>query len=594
MQEAHQVFILLGLTLVLFIWGRFRYDIIAVIALTALVLLKIVEPQHAFLGFGHPAVITVASVLIISRALRNSGIVDLIARKLMPFTVSTPMHIAVLTLTVMVCSAFMNNVGALALMLPVALHTAAARNRSPSILLMPLAFGSILGGLMTMMGTPPNIIIATIRADMGDQPEPFSMFDFTPVGAAVAFVGVAFVALFGWRLIPRGRRSSGSAESRFEIKEYILEVRVSESSPLVHQRLGKAEELTGDEVVVIGLVRNKETEIRPSHRSILRVDDILILKADPKALKEVVEENGLEILTASSRSLKELESRNVEMLEAVVSPGSRLVGQPGIYLRRFSGQRMSLLAIARQGHAIRTRLRRQPLQAGDVCLIQAEEEGLSETMQELKLLPLAERELSIHGPTQIIPALGIFAGALAVSAFGWMSITTAFICAILLYLLFGMLPVRDLYKEIDWPVITLLGCMIPVGGALESSGGSSMVAAGIVGLTDGLPAAIVLTLVLVVTMTLSDVINNAATAVVMAPIAVGIAQSLNVNIDPFLMAVALGASCAFLTPIGHQSNTLVLGPGGYRFSDYWRMGLPLEMLIVAVGVPVILWTWPLN
>lgn len=583
-------FVVLAACLCLFAWGRWRYDLVALSAMLAVVSAGIVPTADALAGFGHPAVITVAAVLVISRALRNSGFVDVIARELMPLTERPFLHIASLTGVVTVCSAFMNNVGALALMLPVAVATAKRRDRPPAMLLMPLAFGSILGGLMTMIGTPPNVIIASYRA--GVTGEPFGMFDFSPVGAVVAAVGVAFVALIGWRLIPKERRST-AAERLFEIGDYIIEVRIPEGCPLIAQRIGEIEAFAGDDVVPVGLVRGRDKVVHPSRWRRLEAGDLLVVKADPADLKAVIDDNGLELVAANSARLEGIKAEELRLAEAVVAPGSPLDGRNPPYLHRRGNGSISLLALARQGRPIHNRLRRERFRTGDVLLLQGDRDSMADVMAELGLLPLAERELRLGARRRIGLALGIFALAIGAGAIGLVPLVVAFLGAIVAYVLFGIISVHDLYRDIDWPVIVLLGAMIPVGQALELSGGTTLIADSIVRITADLPAWVVLGLVLVVTMTLSDVVNNAATAVVMAPISVGIAMRLGVASDPFLMAVAVGASCAFLTPIGHQSNTLVMGPGGYRFGDYWRMGLPLEVLIVAVAVPMILFVWPM-
>jgi di/tricarboxylate transporter len=577
------VFIVLIATLLLFAWGRWRYDVVALAAMVTVVVAGIVPADQALQGFGHPAVVTVAAVLVISRALRNSGIINLIASRLAPFTRSTTSHIASLTGFIAIASAFMNNVGALALMLPVALSTASRRKRSPAVLLMPLSFGSLLGGLMTLIGTPPNIIIATYREEAAG--EPFRMFDFLPVGGAVALVGVTFIALLGWRLIPKERQAHASTEQTFKINDYIMEVRVREDSPFVGKWLGDIEALRSDDVVPVGLVRGKDTSLHPSRWRRLRIGDLLIVKADPSILKTIIDENGLELVSSKATGLQGLKMEDLKLVEATVAPGSLLEGRDSDFLRQRAKRTLSLIAMARQGQPIRTRLRHQNFRVGDVLLVQGD--------ADLGLLPLAERDLQIIQPRRIGIALGVFVPAVLVSALGLVPVAIAFIAAVIAYVLLDVLPARDLYRDIDWPVIMLLGAMIAVGQALQISGGTRLIATAIAHLTGNIPAVVIMALVMIVTMFLSDIVNNAATAVVMAPIAVGIANQLGVNSDAFLMAVAIGASSAFLTPIGHQSNTLVLGPGGYRFGDYWRMGLPLEILIVSIAVPLITVVWPL-
>lgn len=586
------VFAILAGALVMFAVGWPRYDLVALISLVAVVATGIVDANDAFAGFGHPAVITVASVLIISQALKTSGVVDVIAEKLLPYTSNQIMHIAALTGVVAVASSFMNNVGALALMLPVALATAAEHKRSPAILLMPLAFGSILGGMTTMIGTPPNVIIATYRADLAGQP--FGMFDFSPVGYPVAIIGVLFVAFFGWRLIPRARLENNAPQQLFEISEYLTEMRITDKSICLGLALQEVESLNSEDVQVIGFARGRGRAGPISPRHVLENDDVLIVQADPTSLTPVMEELKLELVTSQEDTFDHMTKGDLSLIEAVVQPDSPLEGRNRSYLRRRSGQTINLVAMARQGTAVRRRLRRQVFRAGDILLLQGETEALDAYLSTLNLLPLASRDLDLGRNRRVILALAVFVAAITIGVLGWLPLTITFLGAILVYSMFlKILPVKELYDSVDWPVIVLLGAMIPVGRALETTGATELVSQSIVGYTEGLPVMLILALVLVVTMFLSDIINNAATALVMAPISVGIAGQLGVSYDPFLMAVAVGASCAFLTPIGHQSNTLVMGPGGYAFTDYWRMGLPLEIVIVVISVPLIMLFWPL-
>ena len=574
---------------VLFIWGRPRYDVVAILALLATAIAGLVAAQEVFLGFGHPAVITVIAVLVISRGLHSAGVVDMIAGWLSPLIERPQVHLGALTLTCGFCSAFMNNVGALAILMPVALETASRQERSPATLLMPLSFGAILGGLATMIGTPPNIIIAQYRADVFDQP--FTMFDFAPVGGVIAILGVIYLVLFGWRLIPRHRRGQGNAEDIFQIRDYMTEVRLGADTSLVGRSIATLPELDDLDVLVTALIRGDERRPAPSRRTKLQADDILVLRADPTDLNSFIEVAKLELVGDEELSPEHLRSDEIALIEAVITTGSRLIKQSARTANLRNRHGLNLLAIARQGQRIRSRLDRVVMQAGDVLLLQGNSGSMPETLSPLGCLPLMHRGLRLGQRRRVLLGLGIFVGALTACGFGVLPAAVALTAAAVSLILLNFLNLRETYEAIDWPVIVLLGGMIPVGGALESTGTADLLAGGLVDLAGFLPVWLILAFVLVLTMTLSDVMNNAATAVVMAPISVGIAQGLGSNPDGFLMAVAVGASCAFLTPIGHQCNTLVLGPGGYRFSDYWRVGLPLEVLITAVAVPLIMWIW---
>ena len=590
----------------LFAWGKWRYDVVAVIGLLSLVIAdvfleqvlrrgesQIIDPAHALDGFGHAAVITVAAVLVISRALRNSGVVDLIARRIMPLAKNQLLHIASLCVVAMVLSAFMNNVGALALLLPVALKTAHEYKRSPSLILMPMAFASILGGMITMIGTPPNIIISIYREQHTEVGEAFGMFAFSPVGGLVALAGVAFVALIGWRLIPKDALKKAGADEMFAIDEYITEVRIPEECKFVGMTLGEVEKETGEKLMIFGFIRKDGKVIAPNRNNLVRAKARYLVKSDPVDLKNVMDEFGLRLVTELRTRIDNLEGDDVKFSEVVVTPNSLLRDRTRAFLRRRTSNSVVLMAVARQGRPMRRRLGDIRFRVGDVLLLQGSESHINEHVASLRLLPLEEREVRVGVFSKVSLAVGIFGIAIALSMFKIMPTTLSFLCAICAYVFLGILPMRDLYRQIDWPVIVLLGAMIPVSGALQDTGLTEKIAILANNLKGNLPEWGILLILMIITMTLSDVINNAATALIMAPIGVGIALQMNASPDPFLMAVAVGASCAFLTPIGHQCNALILGPGGYRFGDYWRMGLPLEVLILGISVPLILYFFPL-
>lgn len=584
------VFGVLGAALVLFIGGWWRYDVVALLALLVLTIVGIIPSTDAFSGFGHPAVITVAAVLVISRGLVNAGVINPMVRWLSAMNSRPGLQVAALTGLVAMCSGFMNNIGAMALFMPVAIAMARKAGTSPSLLLMPLAFGSLLGGLLTLIGTPPNIIIATFRTEVSG--EPFRMFDFLPVGLAVAAAGVAFIAIAGKWLIPQ-RQAQASPEDLFDISEYLVEVEVPEKSNTVGKTIMDLNKATDGEVIVAGVQRNGQRILAPSGTELLRVGDILTIEIDPEALQALLDNTGLR-LAGSERSLEHtVSSEQVKVIEAVVSPGSTMINRSVQHLQLRRRHGINLLAAARQGQRLKPPLRKVRFQPGDVLLIQVDEATMTESLTTLGCLPLADRELKIGKPRRILPALAIFLKALSLAAVGLLEVQIAFAAAALVMVAGGLVTLRGAYDAIDWSIIVLLAAMIPVGIAMETTGGADMIASSLLGLGGVVSPVFVLVLLLIATMFLSDVINNAAAAVLMAPIGISLAAGLDASADPFLMAVAIGASCAFLTPIGHQSNTLVMGPGGYRFGDYWRLGLPLEVIVVLVATPMILWVWPL-
>ncbi len=584
------VFAILAATLVLFIWERWRYDIVALGALLAVYLAGLVPAGEVFLGFGHPAVITVAAVLVISRGLMNAGVVDALARQLDRVGSNLTAQVATLTGVVVLSSAFMNNVGALALLMPVAIWMSRDSGRSPSLLLMPLAFGSLVGGLITLIGTPPNIIIATYRMETGTPP--FGMFDFAPVGAGVAIAGWIFIALLGWRLSPCRQAASESGDL-FQIEEYVSEVRVPETSKIVgHTLYQLATDLSGEvDAVVAGLVRGDRRIPSPSWHDVVQTGDILLVEANSDDLMTLIEELGLELAESRLEHPDALESDEIRIIEAIVAPGSSMTGETAISLKLRSNFSVNLLAVARQGQRLESRLGKIHFAVGDILLLQGGEESLKEAMAALGCLPLAERGIRLFKPKRILQAVGIFGAAMAAAAFDVLPVQVAFPAAALVMVLTGLIPAKEAYEGIDWPVIILLGAMFPLGHALETTGGAELIAETMLRVSDRFPPSVSLAMLLVTTMLLSNVVNNAAAAVLMAPIAVGLASGMGVSADPLLMAVAVGASCAFLTPVGHQSNALVMAPGGYRFGDYWRLGLPLSVLVVVVAVPLIILVW---
>jgi di/tricarboxylate transporter len=591
MNEQIVVFATLVSVLIMFAWGRWRYDVVAVIAMLIITISGIIPFEEAFYGFSHPAVITVAAVLIISRALMNSGVVDLASRKLSAVNHNQILRMAYLVGGVALCSAFMNNVGALALFMPVAIRMAQKSKQSPSTLLMPLAFGSLLGGLITQVGTPPNIIISMYRAETGAAVS-FGMFDFAPVGLGVTIIGVLFIILVGWRLIPC-RVGKVAAEDLFSIDSYLTEVVIPAGSKFAKKRLLDLGQATGGDVTVVGHVRNKRKLPFLSPYRSFEEEDQIIIKANAEDLQEFLDVTGFQLTATKKISKEDLSSDEVTIVEAVVTVGSLMDKQTARSLELRSIYGINLLGISREGTRLSERPDRVRFRPGDVLLLQGRREALSEVMSTLGCLPLVERGLQIGKPRRLFSGTLIFITAIVMVTVDLLPIQIAFTAAAVAMLLIGLVSLRELYESIEWPVIVLLGAMFPLSRALESSGGANTLGDFIYNLSGNMTPWMLLMVLIILTMLLSNIINNAAAALLMAPVALSIAGSMAISADPLLMTVAVGASCAFLTPIGHQSNTLVMGPGGYHFGDYWRMGLPLSILVVLIAIPLILVFWPL-
>jgi di/tricarboxylate transporter len=579
--------ILFSLVIVIFaflIWGRFRYDIVAFAALVIAFVAGVVPKEEVFSGFGHPAVVIIALVLIVSRGLSRS------AHKVLDASRGLQAHIGIMAAISAALSSIMNNVAALALLMPLDMQAARRAKRSPAYTLMPLSFASILGGMVTLIGTPPNIVIATFRQDaLG---EPYRMFDFAPVGAVVAVTGVIFVMLIGWRLIPVERREHDTAKELADLKDYVAEAKVTESSKAIGKPLKQLDELTEEyDVNVLGLVRRGKRLPGSSRNEEVRKGDVLVIEGGPEAIDHFV--GAAKLAFAGSEKHAGITSEALELMEVVVPEGARIVGRSALDVRLLYRQGVTLLGISRKGHRIRERVRKARIHAGDILLLLGSEDRLPHVVEWLGCLPIAERGLEVTQRGKAWTAVGLFAAAITGASLGWIYLPLALAAVVVAYVLLRIVPLSQIYESVEWSVIVLLGSMIPISVALEASGGAALIADLMVDWTHGLPAVAVLVILMVVTMTLSDMLNNVATALLAAPIGIGIAERLDANPDSFLMAVAVAASCAFLTPIGHKNNTIILGPGGYKFGDYWRMGLPLEILVVLVSVPMILVVWPL-
>ncbi|MBM87860.1 MAG: SLC13 family permease [Gammaproteobacteria bacterium] len=583
--------ILLAL-LVFLIWGRWRYDIVALAALFSAGLFGVVPQSSLFSGFGNPATITVVLVLIVSFGLTKSGAVEFLADFIAPLGDKPVLHISALSFLAAFLSMFMNNVGALALLMPIAIQSTSGVGRAPATVLMPLSFASILGGLVTLIGTPPNILIASYREQMTG--ESFLMFDFAPVGGGIAFCGIIFMLLFGWKLVKVRKKSAGL--ELFDVEKYLFELKVTSESDLAGRTVQVVnKDLVNNKIGLLSIIHKGKpfSNVYYFRGHELGNNDLLIVQGSHDDVDAYATMNKLDMVSAENARKEILHSEDSRISEIVVTPQSMVVGRRPTEIRFNRRYGVNLLAASRSGARHQGSLRNFKFDTGDVLLIHGGEDELHDAITKLNCYPLAARDLEIKRSEKSKWALIIFLSAIIASSSGAVSIQLALGMAAVGMALLNIVPVREFYEGVDWPIVILLGAMIPIGQALETTGTTTLLVEGILLVGRGLSPVMILALLLVVTMTVSDVLNNTATAILMAPIAFNIAQSLELNSDAFLMAVAVGASCAFLTPIGHQNNALIMGPGGYKFGDYWRMGLPLEFVIVVVALPLILIFWPI-
>jgi len=582
--------VLAGMML-LFIWGRIRYDLVAVLALLVSVVVGIVKPADAFTGFADDIVIIVASALLISAAIARSGIVEAILGRVTARFQQMGSQLFVLVASVTFLSAIVKNVGALAMLMPAAFQMAKKSHSSPSCFLMPMAFGSLLGGLITLVGTSPNIIVSRVREEMTGQP--FGMFDYAPVGLGIALAGLLFLR-YGYRLLPTNRRAAPTLGEAVDIQDYVTEARIPPNSPAEGTTVASFKALTEGEVEVTGVHRGERRRTVPLPDASLNAGDVLILEGEPEALERAIATSGLQLEGQHRGAASDTSASEIGVIEAVIGRDSVLVGANAGRIALHDRYGVNLLAVSRRGERLSSRLRDINLSAGDVIVLQGPLSTLPERVRDLGCLPLAERSLRLGSARQGLVPLSILGGAMALTALGVVPVAIAFFGAAALIMLTGALPAREAYSHIDWSILVMIACLIPVSDALRTTGGTQLIAAWLSSTASTLPAWGAVALIMVSAMAVTPFLNNAATVLVMAPIASIFASGLGYRPEAFLMAVAVGAGCDFLTPIGHQCNTLVLGPGGYRFSDYARLGAPLSLLVVCVGVPLILMFWPVR
>jgi di/tricarboxylate transporter len=587
--EQIAVFVILAGAVALFVWDRLRYDLVALAALLVSVIVGVVSPEDAFRGFSDDIVIIVGSALVVSAAVARSGIAEMLMRHLEPWLKTTGVQIAVLAFLVAVMSAFMKNIGALAILMPIAFQISKRTGQPVSRLLMPMSFAALLGGLMTLIGTSPNIIASRMRAEILG--EPFGMFDFMPVGLALTVVGIVFLS-FGWRLLPKSRKAAAAPDELFSVEGYQAEARVTKDSPFVNKTVQEFEEAGEGDVSVAAIIREGGRRYVPSGHWWIFADDVLVLLCDAHALSRIVNKAKLELQHDKDIEGKAPADETVTIVEAVIKPGSPMVGRTaeGMRLRDFYG--VNLLALSQHGQSVSSSLGHARFRPGDLAVVRVRADELSERLGALGLLPLAERRVKLGPAPNPLLAVVILAAAMILAASGITTVAVAFFGAAVAVLLCKALTIKEAYDAIEWPILILLGALIPVSEALRTTGGSELIAGWLATATQSLPPMGSLALIMIAAMAVTPFLNNAATVLLMAPIGASLATRLGMNPDPFLMAVAVGAACDFLTPIGHQCNTLVMGPGGYRFTDYWRLGLPLSILVVLLGVPMIALVWP--
>jgi di/tricarboxylate transporter len=581
---------ILGGLLVLFVWGRFRFDIVALLALLVAIACGVVPTGKAFSGFGNPLLPLIASALVVSAAVAKSGAIGEVVRLLRPLLSRGALQVGALTGVVAVLSAIVKNIGALAIFLPVATQVARRNRRSVGEFLMPMSFGSLVGGMMTLIGTSPNLIASSVRQELLG--EPYRMFDFLPVGLGTTLLGVAFLSV-GWRLLPIRGGGQGD-DAPFRIEDYISEAVLPDASPLIGKTVADIEKLSDGSVTVTAIIRDGKRRYTPTGYWRLDAGDVLVLEADPEELQSLIQAAHLELVGQEAPGNGEKDAREAVVVEAVVTADSPMVGSSGTSLRLRDRYGVNLLALSRAGRRSTTRLGRMTFREGDVVVLHGAAAEMSDALARLGCLPLAERNLQLGRPRKVLLTGAILLACVILAATEWVSPALAFTGGAVAVVALDVVTLREAYEAIEWPILVMLGALIPIGEGMHANGTTGLIASWLLGASATLPVWGTLALLLVLTMLLTPLVHHAAAVIIMGPVAASIAQHLGVSVDTFLMGVAVGASCDFLSPIGHQCNTLVMGPGGYRFGDYWRLGLPLSVLVAICGVPLILMAWPLR
>jgi di/tricarboxylate transporter len=577
---------------VLFATEKLRVDVIALIILLTVAFTGLVTTEQAIEGFANPAVVTVWAVYIVSGGLFRTGVADMIGAQIIRLAGSSePRLVAVIMLTCGTMSAFMNNIGATAVLLPAVAGIARQANIPLSRLLIPLSFSSLLGGNMTLIGTPPNILATAILAERG-QPS-FAFFDFAPIGIVVFATGILFMVLFGRFLLPN-RQSLEDVEASYHLRDYITEVRVALDSPLVGQTLDEARLGADYDLTVLTVLRAQDVQTTPGPRTRIRPEDVLVVQGNLENLMEAQSDLGLLIEAEQKLGLAEEEGEdNAHLLEATLAPGSPIAGQSLRRMQFRDRYGFTALAIRRHGEIITRRLRDVHLHFGDTLLLKGPRHRVSALQQGEEFLVLEPVRFQARRRHKAWMAIAILGLVLLLATIGGVHIALAMLTGALLMVLSGALTMEEAYQSIEWRSIFLIAGMLPLGTAMEQTGSAQYLANLMLGSLGPFGPMAVLAGVYIMASLITQPMSNAAATVLIVPIAIDIALSLGADPRAFALATVISASTSFITPVGHQANILVFGPGGYRFLDYTRVGLPLNIVIFGVTMIVLPILWPL-
>ena len=588
-----EVGFVLGLTLVavvLFVTEKFSTDVVAVLVMIALLVSGILTPAEGFNGFANPATITVGAMFVLSAGLFRAGAVNFLGRALRRLARrSSTLMLLVMMLGVGVLSFFLNNTATVAILIPVTMVVAQRVSTSPSKLLMPLSFASMFGGMCTVLGTSTNILASSMAQTAGL--EPFGMFEFSKLGLIFFAVGVIYMMTVGRKIIPE-HRTAGDLTQTFGLGDYLTELQLHEESPLVGQSLASAPLLEEFDIEVLQIIRGKDT-LRPTARTELHKHDLLRIKGDLRTINELKERAQATLGMHMKWQDSDLESKDSKLVEAIVGPGSPLTGRSLVESNPRKNYGVSVLAIRHRGALTHGELQNIKLMSGDTLLIEVPDSRIAHLIQQRVFLLASSAGIPRFDGAKAAKGLVIIVSVVVSAAFGWLSIASAAATGALLIVLSRCISMEEAYTAIEWNVLFLLAGMLALSVAMEKTGTSAMLAQGIIDVFGTMGPVALVAAFFGVTMVLTAVMSNQATVALLIPVAITTAYSLDANPRTFMFAVMFAASSSFMTPVGYQTNTMIYGPGQYRFKDFIRVGTPLTLIFWVLGTLLIPWFWPL-
>jgi len=582
---------IIAVAVVIFATEKLRVDVVALLVLLTVALTGLIGPNEIFAGFSNPAVITVWAVYIVSGGLFKTGVADLMGRVILRMAGSSePRLIAVIMVSCGVMSAFMNNVGATAMLLPAIVAISRQAKVPLSRLLIPLSFSSLLGGNMTLIGTPANILASNILTERGLPT--FALFDFFPTGLAVFATGILYMIFIGRRLLPV-RQPPDDRPAAYRLRDYVSELKVSPSSPLAGQSLVESRLGADYDLTVLAIIRHDRLQPALRRDTQIQPGDLLMVKGAPQNLMQAQQALDLTIQTEQIPELEQLDSDQVQIVEAILAPGSSMVGRTVRQLHFRERYGFTALAIRRHGELITQRLRDVRLQFGDALLLQGTPHRLLAAHEGDDFLILEPVMLEPRRRGKAPIAIGVMGLVVGLVLLDGLHISLAMVIGSVLMVLTGCLTMDEAYQSIDWRTVFLVAGMLPLGTAMESTGTARFLADLLLDAVGVLGPLAILAGIYLLAALITQPMSNAAAVVLMVPIAVDTALTLEANHQPFVLATVIGASTSFLTPVGHKANVLVFGPGGYRFFDYTRVGTALTLVTLITTLVCLPFLWPL-